>query len=103
MRPWGEPVLRWHGVRSLFDSPVVSGDIERPNLHPREYHRRMDGADGEVVMVSDEYDEDPLMAQCFGTTTVWVESTHEIPHREPGGTTDALPSLPPVLDEVLET
>lgn len=63
----------------------------------------MDGADNEAVMVSDEYDEDLLMAQRFGMATVRVEPTHEIPHREPGGTTDALPSLPPVLDEVLGT
>lgn len=59
----------------------------------------MDGADDEAVMVSDEYDEDLLMAQRFGMATVWVGPTHEVPYREPDDAIDAIPSLPPVLDE----
>lgn len=60
----------------------------------------MEGADGEIVMVSDEFNEDLLMAQCFGMTTVWVENDEEEPYQEPDYTIDGLVSLPSVLEKI---
>lgn len=104
VQPWIETVLRRHGVLDCFDSLVVSSEIARPKPHPRGYQRCTAGADGEVVMVSDEYNEDLLMADCFGMTTVWVENEDdEDPLREPDHIIDALPALPTVLEEIART
>jgi len=101
VKPWVEAVLRRHEVLDLFDSLVVSSEIERPKPHPRGYHRCTDGVDGEVVMVSDEFNEDLLMARCFGMTTVWVENDDdEDPYREPDYAIDDLASLPSVLERI---
>ncbi|PSQ47276.1 HAD family hydrolase [Halobacteriales archaeon SW_7_65_23] len=98
-KPWVETVLQQHDVDHLFDSLVVSSEIERPKPHPRGYILSMEDADGEVVMVSDECNEDLLMAQCLGITTVWLENTDEEPYRQPEYTIDDLESLGPVLRE----
>jgi FMN phosphatase YigB (HAD superfamily) len=81
---------------------LVSSDLERPKPHPRGYRRATEDADGEVVMVSDEFDEDLLMARCFGMTTVWLESDDETPSGEPDYTVDGLDSLPSVLERVAQ-
>lgn len=99
-KPWVEEVLRRHDVRDLFDSLFVSSELKRPKPHPRGYRRCTEGVDGEVVMVSDEFDEDLLMAQCFGMTTIWVENDEEEPYREPDYTIGGLESLPSVLDRL---
>lgn len=99
-KPWVEAVLRRHGVFDLFESLLVSSELERPKPHPRGYHRCTDGVDGEVVMVSDEFNEDLLMAQCFGMTTVWVENDWEDPYRDPDYTIDDLAALPAVVERV---
>ncbi len=54
-------------------------------------------------MVSDEFNEDLLMAQCFGMTTVWVENDEEAPYRDPEYTIDGLESLPSVLEKTQRT
>lgn len=99
-KPWIETVLREHGVRGLFDSLLVSSELERPKPHPRGYFLSMENTDGEIVMVSDECNEDLLMAQCLGMTTVWVENSDEEPYRQPDYTIDDLASLCPVLEEM---
>ena len=99
-KPWVEDVLRRHGVLDLFDSLLVSSELNRPKPHPRGYHRCTDGVEGEVVMVSDECNEDLLMARCFGMTTVWVENDEETPYRDPDYTIDDFQSLPAVLQEI---
>lgn len=102
-KPWVEAVLRRHGVRDCFDSLLVSSELERPKPHPRGYFRSMEGAEGEVVMVSDECNEDLLMAQCTGMTTVWVENDSEEPYRRPDHVIDDLDSLRSVLEEIQMT
>jgi len=102
-KPWVEEVLRRHDVREVFDSLLVSSELERPKPHPRGYHRCTEGVDGEVVMVSDEFNEDLLMAQCFGMTTIWVENEAEVPLRKPDYTIDGLGSLPSVLERIRRT
>lgn len=102
-KPWVEAVLRRHGVLDLFDSVFVSSELERPKPHPRGYRRCVAGADGQVVMVSDEFDEDLLIAQCFGMTTVWVENDDDVPSRDPDHTIEGLGSLPSVLDGIRRT
>lgn len=102
VKPWMETVLRRQGVLDLFDSLVVSSEIERPKPHPRGYYRCMEGVEGPIVMVSDEFNEDLLMAQCLGMTTVWVENDWERPYRNPSYTIEDFASLPPVLEEMEE-
>lgn len=99
-KPWVEQVLRRHGVRDVFDSLLVSSELKRPKPHPRGYHRCLAGVDGDVVMVSDEFNEDLLMAQCFGMTTIWVENDEEVPYQEPDYSIDGLASLPSVLERI---
>lgn len=98
--PWVEEVLREHDVWALFDSVLVSSDLERRKPHPRGYRRCVEGVDGDVVMVSDEFNEDLLMARCVGMTTVWVENDWEDPYQQPDYTIDSLDALPPILDEI---
>jgi FMN phosphatase YigB (HAD superfamily) len=99
-KQWVEEVLRDHGVRDLFDSVLVSSELARPKPHPRGYHRCTDGVDGKIVMVSDEFNEDLLMAHCFGMTTVWVENDEEVPYRDPEYSIGDVSSLPSVLDDI---
>jgi FMN phosphatase YigB (HAD superfamily) len=99
-KPWVESVLRRHDVLESFDSLLVSSELERPKPHPRGYHCCTDGVDDEIVMVSDEFNEDLLMARCFGMTTIWVENDDEEPYQEPDYTIDDLESLPAVLDTI---
>jgi FMN phosphatase YigB (HAD superfamily) len=99
-KPWVEDVLRRHGVLEQFDSLLVSSDLERPKPHPRGYRRATEDADGEVVMVSDEFDEDLLMARTFGMTTVWVENDDDVPSRDPDHTVDGLTALPSLLERM---
>lgn len=100
VKPWVERVLRRHDVLDLFDSLFVSSELERPKPHPRGYHLCTEGVDGDLVMVSDEFNEDLLMAQCFGMTTIWIENDDEVPYREPDYTIDGLESLPAVLESI---
>lgn len=102
-KPWVEAVLRRQQVLDVFDSLFVSSELERPKPHPRGYRRCTEGGDGEIVMVSDEFNEDLLMARCFGMTTVWVENDREDPYREPDYTIDGLDSLRSVLEEIQRT
>jgi len=99
-KPWIKAVLRQHGVRDLFDALLVSSELERPKPHPRGYVLAMEDAEGEVVMVSDECNEDLLMAQCVGMTTVWIENDDEEPYRQPDHTIDGIGSLRSVLEEI---
>lgn len=100
VKPWIETVLSRHGVLDLFESLYVSSDLERPKPHPRGYYRCTAGVDGDVVFVSDEYNEDLLMGTCFGMTTVWVENDWEDPYRDPDHTIDDLTALPAVLERI---
>jgi HAD superfamily hydrolase (TIGR01509 family) len=99
-KPRVEQVLERCGVRSLFDSVLVSSEVGRPKPHPRGYVEAMAGAEGEVVMVSDEYDEDLLMARALGMTTVWLASEDETPVREPDHVVGEFAELPSVLDRL---
>lgn len=99
-KPWIETVLRRHGVRDLFDDLIVSSEIRRNKPHPRGYFLGMEDADGEVAMVSDEFNEDLLMARCVGMTTIWLENDDEKPYGRPDHTIDGLGSLGSVLEEI---
>lgn len=99
-KPWVETVLQRHDIRECFDELLVSSDLGRPKPHPRGYQRCVDGVEDEIVMVSDEYNEDLLMADCFGMTTVWVATEDEDPLRDPDVTIDRLAELPPALERI---
>lgn len=101
VKPWVETVLEAHDVRDCFDEVIVSSDIERPKPHPRGYFLGMEDADGELVMVSDEFNEDLMMAQCLGMTTIWVENPDdETPYRRPDHVVDDLTAVPALLAEI---
>jgi len=97
-RPWIETVLTDHGVLDCFDDLVVSSDIQRPKPHPRGYVECLPEGDDPVAFVSDEYNEDLLMGEQFGMTSVWVENDDETPYREPDVRISGLAELPDVLD-----
>jgi len=96
-RPWIETVLSEHGVRDCFDDLVVSSDIQRPKPHPLGYVECLPEDDDPVTFVSDEYNEDLLMGEVFGMTSVWVETDDETPYREPDVRISSLRELPDVL------
>jgi FMN phosphatase YigB (HAD superfamily) len=50
-----------------------------------------------VAFVGDEYDEDHLMDETFGTTSVWARNDGETPYREPEVPGSTLAGVPEVL------
>jgi len=97
-RPWVETVLSEHRVLDCFDDLVVSSDIQRSKPHPKGYVECLPECDDPVAFVSDEYNEDLLMGEAFGMTSVWVENDDETPYREPDVRISTLGDLPSVLD-----
>jgi FMN phosphatase YigB (HAD superfamily) len=97
-RPWVETVLEEHGVHECFDDFVVSSDIQRSKPHPRGYVQCLPDGDDPVAFVSDEYNEDLLMGETFGMTSIWVANDEESPYREPDVRISSLTELPAVLD-----
>ncbi|WP_440990901.1 HAD family hydrolase [Haloarchaeobius baliensis] len=98
VHPWVETVLSEHGVLDCFDELVVSSDIQRPKPHPRGYLECLSEDDEPVAFVSDEYNEDLMMGECLGMTSVWVENDEdETPYREPDVTISSLADLPEIL------
>ena len=96
-RPWVETVLTEHGVLDCFDEIVVSSDLRRPKPHPDGCVECLPQGDKPVAFVSDEYNEDLLMGETFGTTSVWVESDGKTPYREPDVRVSTLADVPDVL------
>ena len=96
-RPWIEIVLSEHGVHECFDDLVVSSDLGRPKPHPKGYFECLPEGDEQAVMVSDEYNEDLLMAETLGMASVWVENDEETPYREPDAQISTFGDLPAVL------
>lgn len=96
-RPWVETVLSDHGVLGCFDDLVVSSDLRRPKPHPKGYIECLPEGKEPVAFVSDEYNEDLLMGETFGMTSVWVETEDETPYREPDARIPAFRDLPTVL------
>ena len=98
VKPWIETVLATRDTLQLFDKLVVSSEIRRAKPHPRGYLACLPDDDDEpVVMVSDEYNEDLLMAETLGMDSVWVEQPDETPYREPDSRIQSLTELPDVL------
>jgi FMN phosphatase YigB (HAD superfamily) len=98
VRPWIETVLSERGVLECFDDLVVSSDIRRPKPHPRGYFECLPEGDEPVAFVSDEYNEDLMMGEAVGMTSVWVENDDdETPYREPDVRIQSLADLPEVL------
>lgn len=101
VRPWVEETLEAHGIRDVFDDLVVSNEIGDEKPHPRGYVEALADADpADAVMVSDELNDDLLMADYFGIATVWVENDHETVHVEPDHRIDDLEELPEILEAV---
>ena len=99
-KPWIEGVLERYDVIDAFDELVVSSELQRPKPHPKGYVRCMVDADEPVVMVSDEFNEDLLMADCLGMRTIWLQNDEEQPYREPDVTIEEFAALPAVLAEI---
>lgn len=100
VRPWIETVLADHDVLECFDELVVSSEIRRAKPHPRGYVDCLPEGDERVAMVSDEYDEDLLMAEQFGMTSVWVENDDEPRYGEPDHRAASFAEFPAVVREV---
>jgi len=96
VRVWIDETLGRLGIESLFDDVVVSSDLGRTKPHPEGYAVVSDGHN-EVAMVSDELNDDLLMADYFGMTTVWVENGYETVHFEPDYRVGDLAEVPDVL------
>jgi len=96
VRVWIEETLKRLGISSLFDEIVVSSDLGRTKPHPEGYALASDGHD-EVAMVSDELNDDLLMADYFGMETVWVENDHETVYAEPDHRVEDLAEVPDIL------
>ena len=96
-RPWIETVLAEHDVLECFDDLVVSSDLRRSKPHPRGYVECLPDGDDPVAFVSDEYNEDLLMGETFGMTSVWLENEAETPYREPDVRISSFGDLPDVL------
>ncbi|WP_416839301.1 HAD family hydrolase [Haloferax sp. DFSO52] len=96
-RPWVETVLSEHGVLECFDELVVSSDLRRSKPHPKGYVECLPAGDEPVAFVSDEYNEDLLMGETFGMTSVWVENDDETPYREPDVRISTFADLPDIL------
>lgn len=96
VRVWIEETLGRLGIDSLFDELVISSDIGLTKPHPEGYALASDGHD-DVVMVSDELNDDLLMADYFGMETVWVENDHETVHVEPDYRVEDLAEVPDIL------
>jgi FMN phosphatase YigB (HAD superfamily) len=97
VRPWVETVLSERGVLECFDDLVVSSDVRRPKPHPRGYFECLPEGDEPVAFVSDEYNEDLVMGEAVGMTSVWVENDDETPYREPDVRIPSLADLPEAL------
>jgi HAD superfamily hydrolase (TIGR01549 family) len=98
-RPWIETVLSEHGVLEYFDDLVVSSDLRRSKPHPRGYVECLPDGDEPVAFVSDEYNEDLLMGETFGMTSVWLENDDETPYREPDVRISTFGDLPDALED----
>jgi FMN phosphatase YigB (HAD superfamily) len=96
-RPWVETVLSEHGVRECFADLVVSSDLRRPKPHPKGYVECLPEGDERVVMVSDEYNEDLLMAEALGMESVWLETDEETPYREPDARISSFDEFPDAI------
>lgn len=96
VRVWIDETLERLGIASLFDEIVVSSDLGRTKPHPEGYAVVSDGHD-EVAMVSDELNDDLLMADYFGMETVWVENGYETVYFEPDHRVDDLSEVPDLL------
>jgi FMN phosphatase YigB (HAD superfamily) len=97
-RPWVETVLSEHGVLDCFDELVVSSDIQRAKPHPRGYVECLPKGEEPAAFVSDEYNEDLMMGEYLGMTSVWVENEDdETPYREPDVRISSLAALPALL------
>lgn len=96
-RPWIETVLSEHGVLQCFDDLVVSSDLRRSKPHPKGYFECLPEGDEPVAFVSDEYNEDLMMGETVGMTSVWVENDTETPYREPDARISSFGDLPEVL------
>ena len=70
--PWIHRTLERFGIADLFDDVIVSSELGDEKPHPKGYARARDGYD-DVVMVSDELNDDLLMADYFDMKTVWVK------------------------------
>jgi FMN phosphatase YigB (HAD superfamily) len=96
VRVWIDETLEHLGIASLFDDVVVSSELGRTKPHPEGYAVVSDGHD-EVTMVSDELNDDLLMADYFGMETVWVENGYETVHFEPDYRVKDLSEVPDIL------
>lgn len=96
VRVWIEETLERLGIASLFDDLVVSSDLGLTKPHPEGYAVVSDGHD-DVAMVSDELNDDLLMADYFDMETVWVENGHETVYFEPDHRVEDLSEVPEIL------
>lgn len=100
VREWIVDTLERFGVRGLFDDIIVSSELGTEKPHPKGYLRAKKGYD-RVIMVSDELNEDLLMADYFGMTTVWVENSREDVIVEPDYVIDDFVELEEVIEHLM--
>lgn len=101
VKEWIDDALERLEIAELFDDVIASSELGDEKPHPKGYVRAKDGYD-EALMVSDELNDDLLMADYFGMTTVWVENTREEVYFEPDHRVDDLVEIPELIEEVGE-
>ncbi len=79
---WIEESLEYFGIKDFFDDIVVSSELKKEKPHPRGYALVSEGYD-DIVMVSDELNDDLVMADKFGMKTVWIHNNYEEVYFEP--------------------
>ncbi len=98
VRVWIDEALERFGVASLFDDIVVSSDLGLTKPHPEGYAVVSEGYEpDEMMMVSDELNDDLVMADCFGMETVWIENGYESVYFEPDYVVNDLTEVPDLL------
>ncbi|MFB6283204.1 MAG: HAD family hydrolase [Halobacteria archaeon] len=101
VRPWIRRDLKRLEIEELFDDVIVSSDLGDEKPHPRGYARAEAGYD-DVMMVSDELNDDLLMADYFDMTTVWIKLSNEEIHFEPDYLIDDFVQVEEVIQKHLE-
>lgn len=96
---WVDESLEYFGIKEFFDDIIVSSELKKEKPHPRGYALVSEGYD-DIVMVSDELNDDLVMADKFGMKTVWVCNDYEEVYFEPDYRINDLTEFMDIVDEL---
>lgn len=96
---WVDESLEYFGIKDFFDDIIVSSEVKKEKPHPRGYALVSEGYE-DIVMVSDELNDDLVMADKFGMKTVWVQNDYEEVYFEPDYKINDLTEFMDIVDEI---